>query len=440
MGVILKRIRVVVGIFILLMLFSPPAFGVDTKTAYTRDGINFISESRMNENIKFEYAKPGDYREVEVPLNTKVVGATEFADLNIENKVSSPEDKTIWTENSGKAPNQATIALSVTNLVSDGRPPLDVILAIDSSASLSSSDPQQLRVVAARTFIDNLDPNRDRVGVVLWNDTIVSTLPLTLDLQRATIDIHESGVSGNTCIWKALNASNFLLNGTNSSDIRAIILFSDGYDNCKESLDFRRLAAQIRNSGIKIYTIGLGESDIADLAAIGVYYSATDIQSLPSTFQDVATTVVGSLDNVQVKYLIPNGLDIVPTSPAQVNYLVPNYANIDSSGPSEKVDIVTENNSKMLIWNIGSMLPRETRSLSFRINSNVPGTYYVGSASAVAYTKRNGGEGIRNMSVVELDVKDIDRFVYVYYVLGATSGVIIGLVVILYRKSRRLGE
>ena len=48
----------------------------DTKTAYTRDGIHFISWERAQENIKYEYAKPGDYKEVQVPRNTVIVGAS----------------------------------------------------------------------------------------------------------------------------------------------------------------------------------------------------------------------------------------------------------------------------------------------------------------------------------------------------------------------------
>jgi len=48
----------------------------ETKTAYTRDGINFVSKERVEENIMFEYAKPGEYREVAVPLDAIVVGAS----------------------------------------------------------------------------------------------------------------------------------------------------------------------------------------------------------------------------------------------------------------------------------------------------------------------------------------------------------------------------
>jgi lysophospholipase L1-like esterase len=46
----------------------------NTKTAYTHDGISYISKERVEENIKAGVAKPGDYEEVQVPLDTVVVG------------------------------------------------------------------------------------------------------------------------------------------------------------------------------------------------------------------------------------------------------------------------------------------------------------------------------------------------------------------------------
>ena len=76
MGIILKGIGFVISLIVLIQLLGTPVLGTDTKTAYTRDGINFVSKERMEENIKYEYAKPGDYREVQVPLNTIVVNAS----------------------------------------------------------------------------------------------------------------------------------------------------------------------------------------------------------------------------------------------------------------------------------------------------------------------------------------------------------------------------
>ena len=76
MGIILKGIGVVISLIVLLQLLGAPVFGTDARTAYTRDGINFVTKERMDENIKYEYAKPGDYREAQVPLNTIVVNAS----------------------------------------------------------------------------------------------------------------------------------------------------------------------------------------------------------------------------------------------------------------------------------------------------------------------------------------------------------------------------
>ena len=95
MGFILKGIGTIIGIFILLAFIgaifgshdtSTPSESSDTKTAYTRDGNNFVSKERVEENIKYGYAKTGDYKEVKVPLNTVVVGASIFPTESSEDK------------------------------------------------------------------------------------------------------------------------------------------------------------------------------------------------------------------------------------------------------------------------------------------------------------------------------------------------------------------
>ncbi|HNY34787.1 MAG TPA: hypothetical protein PKK68_09045 [Methanothrix soehngenii] len=67
-------IMAAIAISALLALLAAPAYCAETKTAYTRDGIHFVSLERVEENIRYEYAKPGDYREVQVPLDAVVVG------------------------------------------------------------------------------------------------------------------------------------------------------------------------------------------------------------------------------------------------------------------------------------------------------------------------------------------------------------------------------
>jgi hypothetical protein len=89
-------VAVVSCLFILLVLHGASCQGADTKTAYTRDGINFVSKERVDENIRFEYAKPGDYREVQVPLATAVVNASVIPDI-----VSDDTQEEASTEKTG---------------------------------------------------------------------------------------------------------------------------------------------------------------------------------------------------------------------------------------------------------------------------------------------------------------------------------------------------
>jgi hypothetical protein len=94
------KIEASVALFIgLMILFAvAAAAGTDpqTKTAYTRDDIHFISKERVDENIRYEYAKPGEYREVQVPLDTVVVGGSSIPQ-NLtppkEKETAAPEEK-----------------------------------------------------------------------------------------------------------------------------------------------------------------------------------------------------------------------------------------------------------------------------------------------------------------------------------------------------------
>lgn len=87
-----NRIAVVAVLFICtifaLATLTSSGSANETKTAYTRDGINFVSKERVEENIRFEYAKPGEYREVAVPLDAIVVGAS-----TIPKNLTAAEDK-----------------------------------------------------------------------------------------------------------------------------------------------------------------------------------------------------------------------------------------------------------------------------------------------------------------------------------------------------------
>ncbi len=77
-----------ISLFVLFSMMAAAGSAQETKTAYTRDGIHFISKERVDENIRYEYAKAGEYREVQVPLDTMVVGGSSIAQ-----NISTPKEK-----------------------------------------------------------------------------------------------------------------------------------------------------------------------------------------------------------------------------------------------------------------------------------------------------------------------------------------------------------
>lgn len=220
-----------------------------------------------------------------------IVSVAFAADFSIENKVMKPSDLSIWTMNSTESPREADVVLNLTNMFVAPRPSLEIILAIDGSGSLvqnGGTDPKRLRVTAAQRFIDNLDATKDRVGVVHWNDTVVGTpLALTSDFAAAKNYLNLSDARGATSIWNALNASENLLKNSRPAAKKIIILFSDGKDTSEAQLDFKGLAGQIKQSGVDIYAIGLGASNIADLEAIGNYYHVSEAKAISGVFEDV---------------------------------------------------------------------------------------------------------------------------------------------------------
>ena len=57
--------------------------------------------------------------------------------------------------------------------------PIDLVLAIDSSASMKETDPSKKRLDAARSFISKLDPTRDRIWIVSFDDDVDFSIPPT---------------------------------------------------------------------------------------------------------------------------------------------------------------------------------------------------------------------------------------------------------------------
>ena len=147
---------------------------------------------------------------------------------------------------------------SIENMTREG---IDIVMAMDVSASMLSKDFRPNRLEAAkevaREFVE--DRPHDRVGVVVYEGESFTRVPLTTD-HRVVIDglegLETGMVEGGTAIGMGLATA---VNRLRKSDAKSkvVILITDGENNAGqiEPLDAAQLAAL---ESIRVYTIGVG--------------------------------------------------------------------------------------------------------------------------------------------------------------------------------------
>lgn len=145
----------------------------------------------------------------------------------------------------------------------------DIVLAMDISGSMSATDFNPSRFVAAKdvaTAFVNSRPN-DNMGLVVFAGESLSLMPLTNDraaLVNAIANIVMGDLNDGTAIGDGLSSAiNRISQGKAKS--KSIILLTDGSNNAGDVPPVT--AAQIaKQKGIKIYTIGVGTNGKMQIA------------------------------------------------------------------------------------------------------------------------------------------------------------------------------
>ena len=176
--------------------------------------------------------------------------------------------------------------IDLDTAVSLGR--VSAVLIVDSSGSMSSSDPQRERVDAGKVFLSASRP-RDEVGVVDFDHSADVTQDLVrISDHRGLLEdaLDSADAEGGTDIGTALRvACRELADATH--DLRAAILLTDGQGA------YSGQAACFADKGWKVYTIGLGPDvdavllrDIARQTG-GQYLQLDDANDLPCEFSKI---------------------------------------------------------------------------------------------------------------------------------------------------------
>lgn len=140
---------------------------------------------------------------------------------------------------------------------------VDIILALDISASMETEDFNPNRLKVAKTMAAEFIQERqtDRIGVVLFAAYALSYTPLTLDYDWLVTEVDDiqfdllprQGTAIGSAVALAINR---LREGENPS--RVIVLLTDGANNRGE-IDPITAAKLAASYGIRIYCIGIGK-------------------------------------------------------------------------------------------------------------------------------------------------------------------------------------
>ena len=141
------------------------------------------------------------------------------------------------------------------------RPLVDIMLCLDTSASMSALDFDPLnRLEAAKKAAEDFIRKRisDRIGLVVFGGRAMMQCPLTLDHETLveflrTIPMNATETDG-TAIGTALSLASSRLSGSEAKT-KIIILLTDGRSNAG-NIDPATAASAAADLGVKIYAVG----------------------------------------------------------------------------------------------------------------------------------------------------------------------------------------
>jgi Ca-activated chloride channel family protein len=179
--------------------------------------------------------------------------------------------------------------------VSVQREEATVLIAIDSSLSMSSQDIRPSRLIAAqraaRAFVDAM-PKKFRVGVIGFAGRAYVAVPPTEDrgLVRSALKSLKSGEG--TALGDAVALGNRLARAERTSDGRipptAMLVISDGAQMSGRTTP-ATAAAQAKSLHIPVYTVVIGTPDgVVDVPLAGGFTAQLRVPPSPETLRTVA--------------------------------------------------------------------------------------------------------------------------------------------------------
>lgn len=190
---------------------------------------------------------------------------------------------------------------------------LDLMLVIDTSASMGSASDPNSKISAAKNaaiaLINSLPDNTTQVGIVTFDvgaNTYRNLQDLTSNKASLVTAVNALTAPGAaTAIGDGINAATAQLTGANAitGHAKMQVVLSDGYNNYGANPITAANAAAV--AGITIHTVGVPGHNVATMQAIatatgGTYNNVTDLTTLTGIFDGTSGNLV-ALDYVDIQ-------------------------------------------------------------------------------------------------------------------------------------------
>lgn len=187
--------------------------------------------------------------------------------------------------------------LQSVDLTSFDEIPLNVILALDMSASLEGDRLEHLQN-AGRILLTGLK-TEDRAALVTFSHIVVNGTGLTADLEHIRKALHEARGSGQTSLVDASYAA--MMVGESDVGRSLLIVFSDGVDTASW-LPAESVLETAKRSDVVVYGVEVGRRRAGFLRELSSVTGGRLIES--ESTKDLSATFSGILDEFRGRYLL----------------------------------------------------------------------------------------------------------------------------------------
>lgn len=252
--------------------------------------------------------------------------------------------------------------------------PLDVMLVIDRSSSMSG-DKWDGAQQAAKSFIDQMNFDQDRVGVTLFSGSARVEQHLTNDAEAAKQTVDDGSPSGGTDIADGIEEGGDELAANERADVpRVLILLADGSGGNEDAAV--READIYRDLGIRIITIGLGDDIGADETALlraiadspEDYYFAPDSSKLGDIYQSIARSIQYSVGVTSIE-------------------VTQSFDNIDFELVADSISPAGNVQDNVITWQLPVLPDDDIELFSYQLKALTAGTFDVATSTQVVFTQ-----------------------------------------------------